>query len=162
MNRSFRFRLLLAAILIIALVSAGLVAMELTTRHAESSSQVINLSGRQRMLNTLLESHTSRLVTSTRTDGERQQIRQDIIELIQQIRTVHQALLNGDAEIRVPANNDPQVRSIYFDTPHQLDSAVQSYLDQVRQFVSTSDTQAANGYQALITISTMRNRVVSG
>ncbi|BBL73467.1 SpoIIE family protein phosphatase [Methylomagnum ishizawai] len=130
----------LALLAMTALVTYAILIADL--RSQEGSAAALNLAGHQRMLierGVLL----ALKMQHAETHAERQKIRQQMVETVTLFDNMHSYLRNGDRLIRQgprllaePGELSPELRTIYFADPINLDQQVQSYISAVKKLLS--------------------------
>lgn len=135
-----QYTTVLALLAMTAIVTYAILIADL--RSQEGSAAALNLAGHQRML---IERGVLLALKMTNSDehAERQKIRQQMVETITLFDNMHGYLRNGDRLIRQgprllaePGELAPELRTVYYEDPIQLDRQVRNYLDAVRKLLS--------------------------
>mgnify|MGYP006421220187 CR=1 FL=1 len=115
--------------------NALLAHLQHVDRARQTSSAVINASGRQRMLSQRIALLSLQWV-NTPTGAERDGLRRALLEAIDRMERTHFGLLEGDASQGLPGQPSARVRQLYFQPPWDLDRRVRAYLDRARALVN--------------------------
>jgi signal transduction histidine kinase len=115
--------------------NALLAHLQHADRARQTSSAVINASGRQRMLSQRIALLSLQWV-NTPTGAERDGLRRALLEAIDLMERTHFGLLEGDASQGLPGQPSARVRQLYFQPPWNLDRRVRAYLDRARALVN--------------------------
>ncbi|MDH5508740.1 MAG: PAS domain S-box protein [Nitrospinota bacterium] len=136
----------LIAILVLA---SYLALLELMTAQA-TWAQVINLSGRQRMLSQRISKLAHDLVMGTHEDSA--SIRQDLKLLAYQMEKAHEAIVRNDLGSGYKIQLSKAAEEIIFYPPHELDKMILRYADAVRKFADAPprDLSQNNSYFLII------------
>ena len=135
------WRYAIALLLVATLSTAAWLSLHLVISEQKSTAAVVNVSGRQRMLSQRTALFSNLLVHAANT--ERTVIRQKLNDAIQLMQRSHHGLVNGDAEMGLPADMSPKVRSLYFDGDNGLNAQVETYIKTVYELLSL-DNSALN------------------
>jgi two-component system, NtrC family, sensor kinase len=100
---------------------------------------ILNLSGRQRMLSQRLALLLLQLASAAATT--REPIRQELQALLHTLLTTHQALIQGDATLRLPSQHSAAIAHIYFDPTIDLDRRLKQYIHQATQLLQLPDPE---------------------
>ena len=131
------WRYVIALLLVATLSTAAWLSLHLVISEQKSTAAVVNVSGRQRMLSQRTALFSNLLVHATPTD--RPVIRQKLSDAIQLMQRSHHGLVNGDAEMGLPADMSPKVRSMYFDGETGLNAQVETYIKTVYELLALDD-----------------------
>jgi two-component system NtrC family sensor kinase len=123
---------------VIALMSYFDLNQIITTR--EINAAVINISGRQRMLSQRTAMFALRLVC-TQNSLEQEKLRQQIQQAIALMEKSHEALINGDPDMKLPGQPSETVQKIYFDAPYYLDLQISEYIVHARFLAQASSAE---------------------
>lgn len=154
--RELTWRYVVALLLVASLSTAAWFSMNLVITEQESTASVVNISGRQRMLSQRMALLANLLVSAPR--AQRPEIRAKLEQALDLMDKSHRALLNGSAELHLPARQSPAVHAMYFEGPDALNSQVEIYLHTVKDLLESPDEQLTPRNAALQYIT----RVASG
>lgn len=104
----------------------------------KSAGAIVNISGRQRMLSQRGAFFAIKLA-ATSDAGERLALRDDLEKVANLMLKSHEGLTHGNAALGLPDKMSDSMRSIYFDSPHQLDQQVRQYVEDIRQLIKEID-----------------------
>jgi two-component system, NtrC family, sensor kinase len=102
-----------------------------------TSAAVVNIGGRQRMLAQRVAMYAARLAM-VQTPAEHRRLWDRLQAAVEQMATAHDGLVNGSALLELPAKMSAAVRSLYFESPLELDHQVRLYLFAARQLLQQS------------------------
>jgi two-component system, NtrC family, sensor kinase len=114
---------------------------------------ILNLSGRQRMLSQRTALLLLQLASAS-SAATREPIRQELQALLHLLLTMHQALIQGDATLRLPSQHSAAIAHIYFDPAIDLDRQLKQYIQQATQYLRLPDAELNfqhRGLQQLVT-----------
>lgn len=137
--RSLTWRYVVALLLVASLSTAAWLSMRMVISEQKSTSAVVNVSGRQRMLSQQTAMFSYMLVSSPET--ERPLIRDKLRNAIQLMEHSHQGLTHGNSSMGLPPTMSPTVHSMYFEDANALDSQVKSYIRTVKELLQLSDNE---------------------
>ena len=120
-------RYMLAISLIGLMAFMGFLGLQQVIGAQKNDSKVINVAGRQRMLSQRLAWQAT-LLYQHKLGIDRAKIRSSMADALRLMRHSHQALVYGDDLLGLPGIETDRQRSLYFQPPYELDSAVQQYL----------------------------------
>jgi len=103
--RRYRLRYVLALSLIACLTIAAFVANQFMIDNQRSDGTRINIAGRQRMLSQRTALFAAQIALA-RDPGERLETRARLTQLTDLFERSHEALLEGDATMKIPAHRD--------------------------------------------------------
>ncbi len=129
--RRMTIRSLAAVGLLAGLVVGGSLLFQQQAQTLESTAQVINLSGRQRMLSQRAVLLAQELM-SAEEPAARRSLRSELSDLAESMELTHRSLLQGDAELGLPPSDPATVKAIYFEPPHDLNRNLHAYLALIR------------------------------
>ncbi len=137
---TFRIILSLGALALLA----GIVfwGKEAVIKVEKTRATVVNIAGRQRMLSQRIVVLATLLAAST-NPAKRADLRRDLQEAIAAMETAHTALLHGDPSLGLPGNPSPEVQSLYFEPPVNLDAQIRDYLAGARALAQAPETELA-------------------
>lgn len=136
----------LIAILVIA---SYMGLLEMMTTQA-TWAQVINLSGKQRMISQRLSKLAHDLVMGTHADGSSR--REELKSLATQMEKSHEAIVRSSPDSGLRVRLSKAAEEIVFYPPHELDKMILRYTDAVRKFADTpaKDLSMNNSYFLVI------------
>lgn len=135
--RSLTRRYVAALTLIALLATAAWLSLHLVISEQKSSAALVNVSGRQRMLSQRTALFSTRLVYAEAAD--RPAIRRQLQDAVSLMQRSHQGLIQGDAELGLPASMSPAMRSLYFEEPLALNQQVEDYLKAAQALLQLPD-----------------------
>lgn len=109
------------------------VMVDTVVERMESGAEVVNLSGRQRMLSQRIAGFAQRLSDES-SEESGADIAPKMRRAVDLMDQSHQALigrLNGDSAL-----DSADVRAIYFSMPHRLDQRVRGFVEQARRYLA--------------------------
>ncbi len=115
---------------------------------AETSTAIINISGRQRMLLQRTALFCSK-IANQKSPQKRQQDRAQLRQAIAQMETGHQQLLHGDSHLGLPGITSETIRTIYFQPPWEADAKIRAYIANVKAFLASTDEEQNADHPAL-------------
>jgi rsbT co-antagonist protein RsbR len=128
---------LLSVVAVLALVMG--VSFASLTHVQAASAEVINVSGRQRMLSQRSALLTLRLASS-KDEQERRHVRERLRETIQLMTESHHRLTAPDSPLSGQFLS-PEVQALYFEAPDAVDRRVADYIENVHTVLATPDEQ---------------------
>jgi len=138
--RSLTWRYVVALALVASLSTAAWLSLYWVISEQQSTAALVNVSGRQRMLSQRTALFGQLLVNAP--VDQRPVLRQRLKESIALFERSHAGLTQGDADLGLPAQRSPAVRSLYEDGPNSIDT-------QVTAFVAAANTLWQLGDEAL-------------
>ncbi|MBX2861340.1 MAG: HAMP domain-containing histidine kinase [Vampirovibrio sp.] len=130
-----RFMMAVGVLALIAIINYCLVAQQLDLI-GESSTAVINSSGRQRALVNLAVGLSNALVEAE-TDVEKEDQRTELMVTLEELRATHKLLKEEDSPLRLQEDLSPELQNIYYQPPYMLDSRMTGFTDQVQELVNS-------------------------
>ncbi|RVU83629.1 PAS domain S-box protein [Leucothrix sargassi] len=128
------FALLLIALLSTAAFWLGSYMLSLN----EGNHAVINISGKQRMLSQRA-GRFALAIQAAQTTEERQAAK-DALKLVgEEIFNSHIDLTQGNEARGLPGTMSEPVAAIYFEAPHELDSQVREFAENINQLIARAD-----------------------
>lgn len=124
---SMTSRHILALGLVALLSIASYAALRSAVGERETDARVINTSGRQRMLSLKIAYLSGRLAAAE-DKGERERLAGELAEAVSLMEKLDRGLAGGDPAMGLPGYMSPEVRSIYFEPPYDVDGKVRAYL----------------------------------
>jgi signal transduction histidine kinase len=115
---------------------------------SETSTAIINISGRQRMLLQRTALFCSK-IANQKSPQIRQQEREQLREAIAQMETGHERLLQGDANLGLPGITSETIRAMYFQPPWHADAKIRQYIANVKTFLAAPDAEQTADHPAL-------------
>jgi PAS domain S-box-containing protein len=130
---SLRYLLVLGLLALLAVVNY--VMLEQKIRASHNSTQVLNLTGRQRFLLQRSTWLAERLVESS--DPQQQQnLRQELSETLRLMDSSHQAIMKGSPSIGLAPVTETAARELYLGGPQALDPAMQKFIEHGEALVA--------------------------
>jgi len=135
---SITFKYLLALGIIAVLSFAGYLGLYKAVVQGKGSAEVINTSGRQRMLAQRVAMFSLILVNS-KDINERNKIRKKLSAIADLFLKTHHRLASDDPYFSHRGKVPPAVRALYFEPPTLLDSRVQEFITEIKKLVDEQD-----------------------
>ncbi|RED44683.1 hybrid sensor histidine kinase/response regulator [Aestuariispira insulae] len=154
-----RARLLLSLFILFVPVLAGGLTLEYILNEAETAGKTIDYSGRQRMLTTRIDALMTRLAIE-QAEADRRAVVSEIKDVADELGHVHDALLNGGGKYDLMASENPKVKEIYFQAPHDLDRRIETYLATIREMIAEGAIDRADIQARLTGLWQERNHLV--
>jgi len=130
---------IVASLTILALMSgATFVFAEITLKEEETRVAVVNIAGRQRMLSQRI-AVLAALLAANSDPSTRARLRQKLQKSITAMETTHNTLLRNTGGLDLPGNLSPELQTIYFEPPLNLDTQVRRFLDTARALAQTPE-----------------------
>ncbi len=139
-TKSFKNLFSLKILPIIALITYC--ELDKMSSRRELNAAAVNISGRQRMLCQRTALFAMRLVY-TQDASEQETLCQGMLAAIDLMERSHNALINGDAEMKLPGQPSETLRAIYFDEPLYLDRQIRDYMAHVRALARSLESSSA-------------------
>ena len=121
-----------ALLLIACLALASHLVQRSAARNIEGMAEIINVSGRQRMLSQRIASLVAQYELGDTS------VRADLNAAIAEFESAHQRLSRGDLADNSSPNDPHLIEKLYFDGPHSVDSEVRRFLVDARQAAGLS------------------------
>src|SRR3989339_1692801 len=128
-NITFRYALALGLIALFS-VSAYVIFYRMAASQKDTAA-VINVSGSQRWLSQRAAVYSLRLVTA-HNKTERNKARQELVQISKRMESNHDGLIHGNASLRLPGNQSPQIHAMYFNPPLHLDKQLHDYIAEIQ------------------------------
>src|SRR3989339_2245329 len=128
-NITFRYALALGLIALFS-VSAYIILYRMAASQ-KNTAAVINVSGSQRLLSQRAAVYSLRLVTA-HNKTERNKARQELLQISKRMESNHDGLIHGNASLRLPGNQSPQIHAMYFNPPLHLDKQLHDYIAEIQ------------------------------
>ncbi|MDR4509936.1 MAG: diguanylate cyclase [Candidatus Brocadiaceae bacterium] len=106
----------------------------------ETSAAVINATNKQRFLSQNVAIY-SLCIVNTQNITQREALRQEFLQTIDAIEQAHKGLVYGDQSMNLPGKLSPQVHTMYFDQPLNLDAQIHHYLAEARALANEPLTE---------------------
>lgn len=142
---------LLAVALIAVIFISNYAFNSIIVRTQDSIANVINVSGKQRMLSQRIALFATQLVALEPTDQDI--TRNTLKELIAAMRNGHRVLTTGDLSRSLPSSMGDTVQNMYFNAPMHLDKRVKEYLglaEDVSELTESQLSTNAPAFKALL------------
>ena len=118
--------------LIAALAIGTHVLVDAVVKRMEDAAEVVNISGRQRMLSQRIAGFTQRLDVAVESQNQ-SELEDGLRSAVDLMAQSHQLLLDRlDDQTSI---SSPALRGIYFEPPHNLDARVRTFLEKVRAYL---------------------------
>ena len=143
-NITFRYALALGLIALFS-VFAYIILYRMAASQ-KNTAAVINVSGSQRLLSQRAAVYSLRLVTA-HNKTERNKARQELVQISKRMESNHDGLIHGNASLRLPGNQSPQIHAMYFNPPLHLDKQLHDYIAEIQALSGlkpNSDKTATN------------------
>lgn len=132
-------RTYIIALCLIALLTLGtFVTMYQVILTQSDSALLLNISGSQRWLSQKVALLGVDLVYGTKT-SERDQVRVQLIDIIEQLQFNHQSLINSNPRVIFSRTLSPQMEKMYFSPPTNMHTRINRYLAEA--FALAQDTE---------------------
>lgn len=141
-------RIYILALSLIALLSttAYLTLHKVITEH-RAHAELINVSGRQRMLSQRIALFAEKLAQAK--GPERESIAEQLLPMLTLFEGAHRDLSVGSQSLGMPI---PKVREVYFGPPYYLDRDVRDLVESVRDLLGTTGRKVDGKAEALATV----------
>ena len=149
-SRALTLRYVIALSLVATLSTAAWLSLDLVIAEQKSTSAIVNVSGRQRML-----SQRTALFSSLLEDApqhKRSEIRSTLKDAIQLMERSHEGLTHGSKEMGLPSTMSATVHAMYFDGPDALNDQVLTYIKMVNQLLLLDDDALNSTHPAFVYI----------
>lgn len=133
-------RYLFALGLLVAMSLAAYLVQRQTISEQNANADVVNVSGRQRMLSQQTAVVAHHLVDES-NDVERAASREELLDAATSMERSHEALINGDPEMNLPGNPEAEVRALYFEAPLNVDSQVRRFVAEAKVLAAAPDAE---------------------
>jgi PAS domain S-box-containing protein len=138
------------ALTLIALLSiGGFLMLRSIIQNTSASSTVINVSGRQRRLSTLIAFDTLQLRMPSQDVTVREDYRQDLLQSIALMQRSHDALTGKTNDLDLPKYDSEAIKNIYYSAPAYLDDSVRKYLQKATEIAQSNESQLSQQSQNL-------------
>ena len=114
--------------------------VEKSLKYQFTSSRVINIAGRQRMLSQKLSKAALAIQFSSNSEVKKQH-QQELQEIVQLFQRSHEGLLMGDSELGLPTNNNSPIVKEMFD---RMDQYYEAIVAAAKDLLREMDSQSAN------------------
>lgn len=134
-KRRLTFRYVTAVLLVAAVILSGYAYIEYQIHENKKLGQVINISGKQRMLSqriAFLSYSLAQNINSEKSDLHEA----DLEYAIEQMEKDHLHLVHGYQMKNLVGLHSDSLKKIYFSKPHEVDKKVDQYLIQARKFLA--------------------------
>jgi len=139
-TRRITFQYLFVLGILAILTCIDFLLFEYKTNLNGATGTVINVSGRQRMLSQRTGA-LAYLLVNARDQTAQNALRTELLKEIQLMESSHHGLIFGDTEMNLLPISSPQVETIYFDMPTNLNKQVVDYLKNLKALVSEPDNK---------------------
>ncbi len=130
--------LYIGSLLFVAFITIGsTIILNDIAEEQESAGQVINVSGKQRMLSQRTALFANELVIVSKE--ERPAIHQLLEEMTNEMEASHRDLIEGNPARHLPPLTSEVIRAIYFKAPDNLDQKMKHYIEHLRSLNAASD-----------------------
>ncbi len=149
-SRSLTLRYVVALSLVAALSTAAWLSLHLVIAEQKSTSAIVNVSGRQRMLSQRTALF-SRLLEEA-PHHRRSEIRRTLNDAIHLMERSHDGLTRGSETMGLPPTMSATVHAMYFEGPDALNGQVVTYIKMVKQLLSLDDDALQPTHPAFVYI----------
>jgi len=136
--RLLRHKISFVLVLVIILNLALLLRVNSLVEEQKNNPNLINLSSHQRDLSLQIAFYATQLI-NRQNQTEIPDIRQNLLEAVNQMELNHKALTQSDPESGLNRPLSPQLRAIYFEKPINLDQQVQTFLSKAKSLLTAPD-----------------------
>jgi diguanylate cyclase (GGDEF)-like protein len=140
---------------VLAIVAYFTLQMLITTQNEKAT--LINISGRQRMLSQKTALLSLKFVKADPGE-ERENLIRELNENIDIMAKVHQGLIHGDTELKLPGEPTAAVLAIYYNEPNNLDDKLKKYTKEIQSLLNTPRYEITEDNQHLINILNLSNK----
>jgi hypothetical protein len=145
-----RYTLGLGLIALLTIIAGG--CLQLIIAAQDRNTNVVNVSGRQRMLSQRVALYALQLTTGT--SQSRNDARTQLSNAAALMQRSHRGLIAGDAELGLPGGLSSRLRALYFAPPKGIDRQVNAFLGHIADVLRVSDGQLRADDPALAAILT--------
>lgn len=131
-----------SGLILAALMYTSHVILHETIKAGEMGAALVNISGRQRMLSQRIAMLSLELVNS-RDMAKKGAARKKLLEAVDLMEKSHNNLTDKDSGLNKHYGLSPQLRKIYFSSPHYLNSKVWAFTSEAKILAKAPDEELA-------------------
>jgi PAS domain S-box-containing protein len=139
-SRVITYRYILALAILALLSITSYIGVDSFIRTQETNAEVMNKAGHRRWMSQRIALYANHLV-DPHDLNRRASIRKQLLDHISRLENTHNWLLNGDHPFGVGHGMSAQLRSMYFDEPHQLDNRIRKFIAEARELAVAPDAE---------------------
>ena len=125
----------MALVIIGMILGIGFIGLFMIIETYETSAEVINIAGQQRMLSQRISKFAHNLMH----EADKEKYRRSIVEAAKHMESSHDTLTDDDSELNSRGALSPEVSAIYFNAPHNLDEQLRRYITAAKALANEPD-----------------------
>ena len=138
--RYMTWRYMLGLLVVALLTSTSFLFIDSIMKLQEGNLNVVNVSGRQRMLSQRIALYSIWL-TEAGSESGRQEMRENLRSAIRLMEQSHEGLVKGNETMNLPGIRSRAVEAIYYKEPHALDQKVKIYLRHAKALLAVPSSE---------------------